>query len=116
MEVKTLDRDQMKFTLEFMHCLKGGTKEACLKVRNFIQTAAPIGQTIQSPQSCVRPDEFIEAVMVLLADCSQHEDRLPKTWHCDNTCVHTSAFLCEGECSVNPRAPELCPFYVEEDK
>ena len=111
-----MDRDQMKFTLEHMHYLKGGTKEACLKVRNFIQTAATIGQTIQSPGSCVRPEEFIDAVRLLLADCFQQKDRVPETWHCDNTCANITDFLCPGECCVNPRAQNLCPYFIEEDK
>ncbi len=111
-----MNRKEMIWLLEQKHCLRGGTQEACVKVRNYIVNAMPIGTTIQAPQACVRNDEFLEAVSVLLAYVCDKEDIVPERWHCENDCVSVSSFFCRGECKVRKDAPKLCPYYEEENK
>ena len=110
-----MDRNQLFNFIKENNCLEGGTKEASVIVREYLQYAAPIGVIIQAPQASVRNDEFLKAVAVLLAYASDKEDVVPETWHCENDCVYTNV-PCKGECKIRKSSPKTCPYYVEEDK
>jgi len=46
---------------------RGGTKEACIKAREFLSNAMNPGNQLHAPLSCVKADEFVEAVKTLMA-------------------------------------------------
>lgn len=81
-----MERKELEFILEKNHYLEGGTKEACVKARDFIVNSINPGNQLQSPLSCVKADEFIEAVKVLMAFACRQEDTIPETWKCDIDC------------------------------
>ncbi len=116
MEVNALDRNQLDKLIEQEHCLDGGTKQASIKVKNYLHNAMPIGSTIQAPGSCVRNDEFIEAAFILLAYVSDKEDVVPERWSCENDCAYPNTETCPGGLKIQKGCPKTCPFYVVEDK
>ncbi len=111
-----MDQPQLEYTLRSYKCLKGGTREASIIVRDFLKTATPVGDVIYKVDTCVTPAEFMKAVRVLLAKCFLEPDTVPKRWHCVDDCAGVSCFICSGECNIDSDAPEQCPFYTEEDK
>ena len=111
-----MDRNQLEKLIEQKHCLEGGTKQACIKAKNYLHNAMPIGNTIQAPGSCVRNDEFIEAAFILLAYVCDKEDVVPERWNCENDCAYSSSETCPGGCKIQKGFPKTCPFYTVEDK
>ncbi|MBR5227427.1 MAG: hypothetical protein IKV94_02175 [Clostridia bacterium] len=109
-----MKRDELNFALEQNSYLKGGTKEACLKVRQFIQNSIYVGNRVYSTTSCVSADEFIRAVEVLMAHSYQQEDTVPDRWHCDEDCQKASCLICPGEFNLYAKTTKLCPFFIDE--
>lgn len=110
-----MKRECLEIILKQNSYLKGGTKEACVKVREFLHYAINSdGRIKQSDLSCVSLDEFIEATKILMAYASLQEDEIPKTWCCDVDCKRTTEIFCPGECNINKKSGELCPFFIDE--
>ena len=109
-----MERKELDSILAHNHYLKGGTKEACVKVRNFLNYATNPGNQIHSALSCVTADEFMEAVKTLMAFAYRQEDSVPERWKCDSDCRKTSSLLCPGECNISKTADKMCPFYLDE--
>lgn len=109
-----MERENLEFILEKKHYLKGGTKEACIKAREFINHSINPGNQLHSPLSCVKADEFLKAVNILIAFAFSQDDTIPETWKCDNDCLKTSYFLCPGEFGIEKDSEKRCPFFVDE--
>lgn len=109
-----MQREQLNFVCKDNGYLAGGTKEACVKARDFIKNVKNHGNVLSSPLSCVSADEFIEAVKVLMASAFLKEDEVPKTYRCENDCRKVSYLLCPGECNLDKEANDMCPFYEDE--
>ena len=62
-----MNRKELDFLLEQNQYLKGGTKEACAKIREFISQARTSGKQIDSARSCVEAEEFLNYVETLIA-------------------------------------------------
>jgi len=104
----------LEFVAEQNHYLEGGTKEACLKVREFLKFIQCDGNDRIFTNSCVEPKEFISSVKTLMAFAFQKEDEIPKTWHCDNDCHRVNNILCPGECNIDKNSKNLCPYFIDE--
>ena len=109
-----MKREELEYVLEHNNYLKGGTKEACVKAREFIKNSMNPGNQLHAPLSCVKADEFVEAVKTLMAFAFRQEDTIPETWKCDNDCHRSSYFLCPGECNINKNSDKMCPFFMDE--
>ena len=109
-----MERGELEFVLESNHYLKGGTKEACVKARDYIVNSMNPGNQLHAPLSSVRADEFVEAVRVLVAFAFRQEDTIPETWKCDNDCCRSSSFLCPGECNIKNDSEKMCPYFMDE--
>ena len=109
-----MERKELDSILAHNHYLKGGTKEACVKVRNFLNYATNPGNQIHSALSCVTADEFMEAVKTLMAFAYRQEDSVPERWKCDSDCRKTSSLLCPGECNISKTTDKMCPFFLDE--
>lgn len=109
-----MQREQLNFVCEDNEYLKGGTKEACVKARDFITHVINRGNDLSAPLSCVSANEFIESVKVLMAYAFKKEDEVPEFYKCDNDCRKVSHLLCPGECSVTSDAKKMCPFFEDE--
>jgi len=109
-----LSREELEFVLDWNHYLKGGTKEACVKARQFLNTVINPGNQLHSPLSCVSADEFVEAVKVLMAFAFSQEDTVPERWNCDNDCERAADYLCPGECNIDKKAKKQCPYFADE--
>lgn len=109
-----MKRKELEFVLESKHYLKGGTKEACVKARDFLGDLINLENQIHVPLSCVKADEFVEAVRVLIAFAFRQEDTIPETWKCDSDCRMSSYFICPGECNIREDAEKICPFFMDE--
>lgn len=107
--------------------LKGGTREACVIVREaltnsdvHIGSMASDSLTLGST-SAVSIDEFLEAVRVLMAFSYSQEDTIPERYECvDADCANNyHATFCHGEFSLDNRELTLkrkpCPYYREQD-
>ena len=76
-----MERKELEYILESSHFMKGGTKEACVKAREFIENSMNPGNQLHAPLSCVNADEFVEAVKILIAFAFKQEDIIPETNH-----------------------------------
>ena len=113
-------------TREELDCLlkqhkEGGTKRACIIIRDFLKYAMPIGSnTIRMPPDCsyVHPDEFLQAVCTLLTAATlQDEDIVPpERWCCESDCVRSADPLCKWKFNTDFKSTKTCPYYAEEDK
>ena len=109
-----MERKELDFVLAYNHYIKGGTKEACIKVREFLRCVTNPENQISSESDCVTAEEFVESVKTLLAFSFQQEDQIPEKWHCEYDCRKVSVFLCPGECAIDDSAKKLCPFFMDE--
>ncbi len=109
-----MERKELDFVLKQNHYLEGGTKEACIKAREFLRHATNPGNQIHSALSCVTADEFMEAVKVLMAFAFGQADTIPEKWTCDSDCHLVSDLLCPGECNISKTADKMCPFFMDE--
>lgn len=109
-----MTREELDFVLKQNNYLEGGTKQACVKIKNFIKDAHCTDTQINSLQSCVTIEEFIESVKILVSFAFQQEDQLGETWHCDAGCREISSLLCPGECNVDENSKTICPFFIDE--
>lgn len=109
-----MERKELDSILKQNHYLEGGTKEACIKARDFLQHATNPGNQIHSSLSCVTADEFVEAVKILMLFAIQQEDTIPEKLKCDDVCRMVSSLLCPGECNISKTANKLCPFFTDE--
>lgn len=75
-----MERKELDFTLKQNRYLQGGTKEACVKAKEFLTHATNPGNQIHSVLSCVNANEFMGAVKTLIALADQEEDQIPKTY------------------------------------
>jgi hypothetical protein len=108
-----MERKELDYVLSHHYYLKGGTKEACVKVRDFLSHATTPGNEIHSELSCVAADEFIEAVKTLMAFAFQQDDSIPEKWKCDSNCLMTFTIFCPGKCNISKTANKICPFFVD---
>lgn len=109
-----MKREELEFILKSNRYLEGGTKEACVKVRNFLEYAKNPGNQLHSPMSCVTADEFVEAVKILMAFAFRQEDTIPERWRCDNDCRKVNSLLCPGECNISKTADKTCSYFMDE--
>lgn len=110
----TLNRDEIEFVLSDNRYLKGGTKEACVRVRQVLKKSQNNCNQLHESFSSVENDEFLEAVKVLMAAAFKKEDEIPETWYCDNDCKMVSNLLCPGECNLSNDSKKRCPFFIDE--
>ena len=73
-----MEREMLNFVLRDNHYIEGGTKEACIKVRDFLHYAQLSGNKIISANTCVSAEEFAEAVKTLMAAAFQQDDTIPE--------------------------------------
>ncbi len=99
---------------EGSYYLEGGTKKACVIVRDFFRDVKDVAKVLQNKHSCVTANEFVDAVKALVAYAFSQEDTIPETWRCDSDCRMTSYLLCPGECNLNKKSEKQCPFFMDE--
>ena len=109
-----MNKTEMKCVLESNDFKTGGTKEACVKARDFLKYVEKSENGIISNNSCVSSEEFVEAVKTLIAYSFGKEDTVPKRWYCDNDCRYVHSSFCKGECNIDNSSLNLCPFYSQE--
>lgn len=109
-----MERRELDFVLKQNRFLKGGTKEACIKIRDFLRHAVKSENQIHSSDSCITADEFMEAVRTLMAFAYQQDDNIPERWRCDGDCRRVSYLFCSGECNTSDESQNLCPFFMDE--
>ncbi len=105
-----MKREELAFILKQNKYLEGGTKGACVIVRDFLRHEANPGNQI----SCITANEFMEAVKILMAFAFRQEDTVPERWKCDNDCSRISNTLCPGECNISEFSNKMCPFFTDE--
>ena len=108
-----MERKELNFVLEQNHYFEGGTKEACIKIREFLSHATNPGNQIHSALSCVTADEFMDAVETLMAFAYRQDDTIPEKWQCHNGCHMISNFMCPGKCNISKTASKICPFFMD---
>ena len=125
-EVDWMDRKELDYVLKNLAFMPGGTREACVKVKDFMsnflkhlydtgQVTLPPGHApLVFPESCVTLDEFIEAVNVLMASAAMKKDEVPTRWNCDSDCRRVSYLFCFGQFNVTKNPTALCPFFIDE--
>jgi len=109
-----MDKREMDFVLNYNKYLEGGTKEACIKAKDFLKRITTSKDGIISQDSCVTSEEFVEAVKTLIAFSFSQSDNIPQRWYCDNSCCKVSQHVCPGEFNLQKNSTTLCPYYIEE--
>ena len=109
-----MERNKLDFLLKKNNFLEGGTKEACIKARDFIRYSSISEDGISSKLSCISNEEFLRAVKVLIAYSFKQEDTIPETWLCDSDCKRITETLCPGECNINKDSSKICPYFIDE--
>ena len=107
-------RKDLDIVLKHSDYKNGGTKKACVLVREFLNHIKINSNQISSPDSSVSPEEFIQAVSTLLAFSCDKSDTIPEKWHCDVDCIHSMSLFCDGECNLDSSSSKLCPFFTDE--
>lgn len=97
-----LDNDQIKFLVKYNKYLEGGTKEACIKLRQFLLGPSSLD------------DSYIMAMQVLMAAAFANNDEIPTRWHCTVDCHFAGDMLCRGEMNIDSKSPDLCPYFSED--
>ena len=109
-----MERKDLEYILKNGQFQKGGTKEACVKAREFIRNSMNPGNQLHAPLSCVTADEFVEAVKTLMAFAYLQDDTIPEAWECDKDCKMTSDILCPGEFNIRKGSDKMCPYFMDE--
>lgn len=121
-----MKREELDFVLKNMAFKPGGTREACVKVNDFMGnfykhlyengqiTLPPNHAPLVFPESCVTFEEFIEAINVLMSSAAMKKDEIPTRWNCDTDCRHVCSLFCFGQFNVTKESVALCPFFSDE--
>lgn len=106
-----MSKDEIEYVLKNNGYIKNGTKEACIKVKDFVKNI----QSIES-KSSIDCKEFLDAINTLLAFSFRAKDTIPERWCCDNDCIYTNFMTCPGEFNVSKDSKDLkiCPYYIPE--
>ena len=110
-----MKKNNLKQLIKESGCIEGGTKEACLKVREVLRYAIDGGDKLIVPRSQVKMNEFIEAVKILTTFASSRPDEYVEMYFCDIDCARISGGCCPGDCMLSEKATKRCPHYIEED-
>lgn len=84
-----MTKDEIEFILKNNGYLKNGTKEACLKVKDYLKQI----KSIES-KSSIEFNEFIQCISTLIAFSFRAKDTIPERWYCENDCRYTSSLIC----------------------
>ena len=109
-----MNQNELNYVLKVNNYSEGGTKEACVKVKEFLRRAIIKEQDVHSVASCVTAEEFVKSVEILMASAFQHEDEIPERWSCDTDCKKVFNLLCLGEFCISKDSEELCPYFQDE--
>lgn len=106
-----MERNELESYIKKEQCIPGGTKEACIKVR----------EALNSNFECVTLEEFMEAAKTLATFAAQQSDREVVTYGCDPDCVYAPNSRCKGKMlagvdKTNMYSANMCPYYIMEDK
>lgn len=107
-----MDRKELEFVISDNKYLEGGTKEACVKIRQVLRNIDE--SEIKINADSVDTEEFINAIGILMSYAFRKPDEIPETWYCENDCRMVSYLLCPGECNLKDHSIKRCPFYVDE--
>lgn len=117
-----MKREYIDFTIKKLGCVPNGSKEACVKVREYLQNIRLDRDTISSNDfCCISNEEFIQSVKTLLAYTWQNreQDIVPERWCCDNDCSNIDdCTFCLGEYQLALKdesgkylSKRLCPYF-----
>ena len=113
-----MERKMFDFCVEEIKCVPGGSKEACVIAREYLQNCKLLSSGLNSPKSAVTTEEFVEAIRVLMASAWENRanDSVPERWYCESDCSNIDKLIfCPGEYQLasqeqNPTL-KLCPHY-----
>ena len=121
-----MKREYVDYTIQKLKCVPNGSKEACVKVREYLQNIQldRKNNTISSNDfCCVSSEEFINSVQTLLAYAWQNreQDMVPESWYCDNDCSNIDrCIFCSGEYQLAAKdergkslSKRLCPYFSD---
>lgn len=104
-----MTKDQIEFIVKNNKYAKNGTKEACIKVKDYMKNI----NSIES-KSSIEFNEFVECINTLLAFCFTEKDTIPTKYCCDNDCKYSAFLLCPGEFNTDDKSKNICPYYTQE--
>ena len=104
-----MTKEEINFILEYNNYIKGGTKEASLKVKDYVKKI----QYVES-NSSIEFKEFLECIGTLLAFTFSSKDTIPERWYCENDCRYNGCMICAGEFNTDNKSEKICPYYVPE--
>lgn len=119
-----MNKEELDFLNKYFDCVPNGSKEACIKVREYLQHIDQIENGITVFPSCVVSNQqFLNSVRILLAYAWQNKenDCAPEFWYCDNDCSYLDGyFLCPGEFQLAAKEKEgknlskkRCPYFTD---
>lgn len=110
-----MKRCELDFVLKQNSYLEGGTKEACVKAKEFLSNVTVKENVIRGAKfSAVSPEEFLDALDVLIAAAFEKEDTIPELYKCNGDCKKISNLICPGQYNLNEKSDKKCPFFMDE--
>ena len=104
-----MTKKEIEFIIKNNSYLEKGTKQACIKVRDYLKKI----EVIES-KSSIDLDEFCNCINTLLAACFQDKDKIPSKFYCENDCKYSGFLLCAGEFNIDQDSDKICPYYTPE--
>ncbi|MBR6613240.1 MAG: hypothetical protein IKK84_00550 [Clostridia bacterium] len=117
-----MERHELEALIREEKCIKGGTKEACIKIREVLNHQMNPGNQLHAPGSSVSIEEFLDAVEVLVGFALEHPDKKVYKYCCESDCAYAHNPNCKGRLIVGIKkrwgagTVNVCPYHVEEDK
>ena len=117
-----MERKELEQLIKHEKCIQGGTREACIKIREVMNHKMNPGNQLHAPGCSVTIEEFLDAVEILVSFAMEHEDKKVYKYCCEPDCVYAGNPYCKGRIIVgvknrwNAKNVKVCPYHVEEDK
>lgn len=105
-----MTKDEIEFIIKDNSYLKNGTKQACIKVKDYMKNI----NSIES-KSSIEFNEFIQCIGTLIAFSFQAKDTIPERWYCENDCRYNGCIICAGEFNTDDKSEKICPYYKQEN-
>ena len=112
-----MERRELEQIIKQEDCISGGTKEACIKIREVLCNKMNPGNQLHAPGSCISINEFVEAVEVLLAFADDKPDTKVSMYHCENDCIFVGKRFCPGKMmdGISNKGMKPCPGYTQDE-
>lgn len=107
--------DKTNESIKAAPCIKGGSKEAAIKVREVLKNIIMQNDSVLLLDKN-NAEDFLQAVRKLVVFAESRPDTYVPLFYCEEDCAILSCHKCLIKPSRFKEGTEICPMYIEEDK